>query len=161
MIGILSDSHDNLFNIRRAMALFKSRGCRLLVHAGDIVAPFAARELEAAGCPVKAVFGNCDGEKKGLRTTIEAFGEIGPAPLVFDWEGKRVLLTHVPVRVDEDRAAQTYDVIICGHTHTAEIRRKGRSILINPGEVGGWLYGKSTIALFDPASGEAEIVSLD
>lgn len=161
MIGILSDSHDNLFALRRAMAVFKSRGCRLLVHAGDIIAPFAAGELAAAGCPVKAVFGNCDGEKEGLRTAFEPFGEIARAPLVFDWEGRRIFLAHIPVRIEENRTARACDIIIFGHTHAAEIVRRGRSILINPGEAGGWLHGKSTVALFDPVSGEAEIVPLD
>lgn len=161
MIGMLSDSHDNLTNIRKAMTLFKARGCRLVLHAGDIVAPFAGKELQAAGCPVKAVFGNVDGEKKGLKAAIEPFGDIAAAPRTFEFEGNRVFLTHIPVRVEADLAAEKYDLIVYGHTHRAEVRRKGRSILINPGEAGGWLYGRATVALYDPATGEAEIVDLD
>ncbi len=33
-------------------------------------------------------------------------------------------------------------------------------LLINPGEAGGWLRGKSTMALFDPNSMSVDIVPL-
>jgi putative phosphoesterase len=161
MIGILSDSHDNIPKIRQAMALFKSRACRLVLHAGDIIAPFAAQELAAAGRPVRAVFGNCDGEKEGLKNIIQAFGEIRPEPFVLDWEGKRIFLTHVPRQIEDELFGETYDLLVCGHTHKAEVRRQGKSVLINPGETGGWLYGRSTVGLFDPETGRAEIIGLD
>jgi len=160
VIGILSDSHDNIYKVRRAAELFRSLGCNLVIHAGDFIAPFAAKELEAAGCPVKAVFGNCDGERDGLKKSIESFGEIADAPLVFDWERMRFLLTHLEGRVEEDLASQAYDVVIFGHTHDPVIRTAGKTTLINPGEAGGWLSGKCTAALFDPVSGNAEVVSL-
>jgi predicted phosphodiesterase len=54
MIGILSDTHDNLNAIRRAVSFFRDAGCRLIIHAGDFVAPFAAKELAAANCPVSS-----------------------------------------------------------------------------------------------------------
>jgi predicted phosphodiesterase len=57
-------------------------------------------------------------------------------------------------------AKQEYDLIIYGHTHKPDIRRERRTLAINPGETGGWLTGKSTVALFDPATREAEIIRL-
>jgi len=161
MIGIISDSHDNLVKIRQAVALFKDLGCRLVLHAGDFVAPFAARELQAVGCPVKAVFGNCDGEIGGLTRTIQGFGEIRPEPFIFDWEDRRFLLAHLDKSVARFAAEKSYDIIIFGHTHKPEIRETGRTLIINPGEAGGWLYGKSTVALLDPALRKAEIVPID
>jgi len=60
MIGLMSDSHDNLIAINKAISLFNQVDCSLVIHAGDIIAPFAARELRKLKCPVKAVFGNCE-----------------------------------------------------------------------------------------------------
>jgi putative phosphoesterase len=160
MMGILADSHDNLTRIRQAMAVFKSRGCRLLVHAGDIIAPFAARELAEAGCPVKAVFGNCDGEREGLCSTIRAFGEIRAEPFIFEWEGLRILLGHLDRPVARYAAENAYDIIIFGHTHKPEIREMGKTLIVNPGEAGGWLHGRSTVALLDPRSRTAEILPI-
>ena len=160
MIGVLSDSHDNVNAIKRAVSLFRDAGCRLVIHAGDFVAPFAAQELAAAGCPVKAVFGNCDGEKEGLRTVISAFGEIREAPLILIDNGLRILVCHSHFRLMEYAGSGKYDVVIFGHTHKPEIKREQETLIINPGEAGGWVTGKATIALLDIKTRMAEIVSL-
>jgi len=43
----------------------------------------------------------------------------------------------------------------------ADVRRVGKALLVNPGEVSTWLYGKSTVALLDLEKMEAEIVELN
>jgi len=160
MIGIMSDSHDNVDAVKGAVRFFNSKACKLVIHAGDFVAPFAAKELGNLSCPVKAVFGNCDGEKKGLREVIQAFGEIKEAPFDFSFLEMKFLVTHVHTSVNKYTASGKYDVVIFGHTHEAIIRRKSGVLLINPGETGGWLSGISSVAVFDPASRDAEIVTL-
>jgi uncharacterized protein len=160
MLGIMADSHDNLNAIRLAVGLFKESRCGLVVHAGDFIAPFAAAELEKLGCPVKGVFGNCDGEKRGLTRILEPFGLIQEAPYIFKYEGFNILVNHLNARLESCLAKQEYDLIIYGHTHKPDIRRERRTLAINPGETGGWLTGKSTVALFDPATRGAEIIRL-
>ncbi len=161
MVGIMSDSHDNVVKIRRAVGLFRNAGCDLVIHAGDIGAPFALRELQAASVPVKAVFGNCDGERLGLERAIQGWGEVREAPLIFPHAGLRFVLTHLDGSVEGLLASTPCDVLIFGHTHRSLIQNKMGVILINPGETGGWLYGKSTAALFDPEKLTADIVPLD
>jgi len=160
MIGIMSDSHDNLDAVRSVVGLFKDADCRLLLHAGDFVAPFTARELEKAGCPVKAVFGNCDGEKTGLAAVIEHFGEIREGPFEFNYSGFNILIIHSDAAVEKHLAERNHDLIIFGHTHKAEVRKRGKTLIVNPGETGGWLTGRRTAALFDPTTGKADIVAL-
>jgi putative phosphoesterase len=160
MIGIMSDSHDNCTAIRQAVHFFKDVKCDLVIHAGDFVAPFAARELEHLQCPVKAVFGNCDGEKKGLKEALQTFGEIEEAPFVFSHADRTILLTHIHVSVDRLARSGKYEAIVFGHTHKPRIRKAHNTLLINPGEAGGWLTGKGTVALLDPETWEAEIIPL-
>jgi putative phosphoesterase len=160
VIGVLSDSHDNLVMIRRAVGLFNDMGCDLVVHAGDVVAPFAAAELRNLRCPVKAVFGNCDGEKAGLVRTFEGMGEIREEPLAFSHAGLRFAVSHLDGQVPKYIASIPCDVLVFGHTHKALSEHKDGVLLINPGEAGGWLYGKSTVALFDPANMSVDIVPL-
>jgi len=159
MIGILSDSHDNLEAVRRAARFLRNAGCNLIVHAGDIVAPFSAQILGEVGCAVKAVFGNCDGEKEGLKAMIGPFGTIRKAPFVFSHEGKKIAITHLNGPVKELSAHREYDLIVFGHTHRPESRRVGNTLIVNPGEAGGWVTGRCTLALYDPGQGTAEIVS--
>lgn len=160
MVGILSDSHDNLTAMKRAVKMFRNAGCGLVIHAGDFVAPFAARELAEAGCPVKAVYGNCDGEKHGLNLALEPFGRIQAAPLKFEHEGLRFAVVHLDSHAQTLISMGVYDVVVYGHTHRGEVRRAGKTLVINPGETGGWLYGKSTAVLFDPKTGNAETIDV-
>jgi hypothetical protein len=56
--------------------------------------------------------------------------------------------------------SEIFDVVVHGHAHKAEIYRKGKTLVVNPGEVCGYLTGKSTIALFDTVKREAKIIEL-
>jgi putative phosphoesterase len=158
MIGILSDSHDNRDALRAAVEILNRSGCDLVVHAGDIVAPFAAGELAALSCPVKAVFGNCDGERDGLIRTISCFGVIQKEPYPFRFQNREFLLTHTQFSNRRYLAADRYDVLIYGHTHKPDIGKTGRTLVINPGELGGWVTGKSSLAMLDLESMEADII---
>ncbi|HUT07704.1 MAG TPA: metallophosphoesterase [Candidatus Latescibacteria bacterium] len=160
MIGILSDSHDNLTRVREAVRLFNDAGCSLVIHAGDFVAPFTVDELRNLRAPVKAVFGNCDGERAGLAKAFEGLGELREAPLKFSHAGLRFLVCHLDSPVGLHLASKAYDVVVFGHTHKPLAERRGGVLLVNPGETGGWLSGKSTIALLDPAALAAEIITL-
>ena len=53
-----------------------------------------------------------------------------------------------------------YDVAVHGHTHEAKAERSGDTLVINPGEVCGYLTGKCTIALLDTVTREARIAHI-
>jgi len=162
MIGILADSHDNLTALRRAVRLFNDAKCSLVIHAGDFVAPFAARELRDLACPVKGVFGNCDGEKPGILKAFQGMGEVAKAPFVFEHEGIRFLVSHLDAPVEgylkrrRKTGKQPFDVLVFGHTHKAEVRTDRGVVVVNPGEAGGWLRGKSTAALLRTGTEKAK-----
>ncbi|MCX8161040.1 MAG: metallophosphoesterase [Candidatus Saccharicenans sp.] len=152
----MSDSHDYLPAIRQAVALFNRVQCSLVIHAGDVVAPFAARELKNLRCPVKAVFGNCDGEREGLAAVFMEFGQIVPGPLVFNHENLRFYVSHYPV----EKPPAAADIVVFGHTHRAQVNRDGNLVVVNPGEVCGWVKGVSTVALLNPANLVVDIIPL-
>jgi hypothetical protein len=73
-IGIISDSHDHHANVLKAVEIFKNKNVEYILHAGDIISPFTARALSAvSNAKFIAVFGNNDGEKHILKSTIEGF----------------------------------------------------------------------------------------
>lgn len=160
MIGLLSDTHDNLTRIREAVRLFNDAGCDLVVHAGDFVAPFAAEELRNLKAPVRAVYGNCDGERAGLAQAFRGLGEIREAPFAFEHAGLEIVVCHLDSAAARLAARKAAGVVVFGHTHRALVETREGVLLVNPGEAGGWLRGKSTVALLDPASRTAEIVTL-
>jgi len=160
MIGIMADSHDNVPSIQKAVRLFQDAQCQLVIHAGDVVAPFSVRPLTHLSCPIKAVFGNCDGEKEGLKKAFGSLGEIKEAPFVFTFDHLKFLITHLQTPVKSFARSGTYDIIVFGHTHHPEIRQERETLLLNPGETGGWLSGKRTVALLNPKTLKAEIIPL-
>jgi uncharacterized protein len=160
VIGILSDSHDNLTLVRAAVRLFNDAGCDLVIHAGDFVAPFTAEELRNLRAPVKAVYGNCDGETAGLARAFRGLGEIAHAPLAFTHAGVRFAVCHLDSSAETQAASGLFEVVVFGHTHRPLVESRDGVLLINPGEAGGWLRGKGTVALLDPATRSADIITL-
>lgn len=53
-----------------------------------------------------------------------------------------------------------FDVVVHGHSHNAEVYRKGKTLVVNPGEVCGYLSGKCTVAVLDSAKREARLIDL-
>ncbi len=159
-IGIMSDTHDNLPQIKKAVEIFNREKVELVLHAGDFVSPFTFLEFKNINCPLKGVFGNNDGDKLYLQEKFKVIGELYPAPYIVKINNKNVIMLHKEKLIDALAESQRYDVIIYGHTHRSDLRKIGKTLIINPGECGGWLTGKSTIALLDLKTLEAKIIDL-
>ena len=71
-IGVLSDSHDNVPMVKKAVELFNSEGVELVIHAGDFIAPFVVAAMGDLKCRVVGVFGNNDGERIGADRSCHA-----------------------------------------------------------------------------------------
>jgi putative phosphoesterase len=158
LIGILSDTHDNVPQIRKACKLFNDRHVEMVIHCGDYVAPFSLNPLnQILKSDYRGVFGNNDGEQKGLQTIAQ--GRIHPSPADFTIGRWQVLAAH-ELAHPETAAGKAYRLVAYGHTHRADVKKQGDTLIINPGECGGWLYGRSTVAVADLATLEAEIIEL-
>ena len=157
LVGILADSHDNRVMTKRAVDFFNAQGVLLTLHAGDYIAPFNYLEFQGLTSDFIGVFGNNDGEKQGLLAAFEQIGPIFSPPHFFVFGKKRFALMHESDELEALEASGGFDVIIYGHTHRPEIR-KGDVLVINPGEIGGWLEGRSTVALLNLATMVAEII---
>ena len=157
-IGILSDTHDNMPLIKQACALFNDRGVEMVLHCGDYCAPFALNPLnQILQCSYLGVFGNNDGEQKGLQMVAQ--GRIHQSPAEFTIGTWQVLVAHELAHPDT-AAGKAYRLVAHGHTHVPEVKKQGQTLLVNPGECGGWLYGSSTVAIADLEALEAEIIEL-
>jgi len=158
-IGVISDTHDNLPKVQKAVELFNAERVQLVIHAGDIIAPFAADAMNELQCRVVAVLGNNDGEKIILARKFEDIGELHANMAQIEADGKRIAVVHYSDSVEALIASGQFDVVIYGHTHEVDVRKE-RTLVVNPGECGGWVTGKSTVAIVDLDSLNAEIREL-
>jgi hypothetical protein len=158
-IGVMSDSHDNLPAIRRALARFETDGAEAVIHAGDFIAPFSVKELLKFKGPVYGCFGNNDGEKAGIRALWPAVAE---TPCELQLGGRRILLTHDEAALRKaPELLRRAEVVIFGHSHKiVPGERRGGLVRLNPGECGGWLTGMSTVAILDTVTLEVRILEL-
>jgi putative phosphoesterase len=159
-IGLMADSHENMPMIKRAVDLFNRECAGLVLHAGDIISPITAKEFARLEMRMIAVFGNNDGDRPFLEKRFAPFADIHPGAWGFEAGGRRMLLMHAPDALEAIEASGAYDAIVYGHTHEAVVRRTGRTLVVNPGECGGWITGRSTVALLETGTMEAEIRTL-
>ena len=157
-VGVISDSHDRLPPLRRAVALFKRLEVAAVFHAGDFVAPFAARLIapDVLPMPLHCVYGNNDGERAGLKALLPSLTD---GPLSVQIGGRTIVMHHF---IDWLKPADIADadVVITGHTHQVVNEQKDGRLLLNPGECCGWVNDRCTVALLDLDTLSAEIIDV-
>lgn len=164
MIGILSDSHDNMNAIRKAVEFFNGKKVKAVLHAGDLVSPFTARAFKDLEPKLYFVFGNNDGDKVTLTKWFEEIGTTSCGnfgDLTID--GLHIALLHGTNEALVKALAKSgeFDVVVRGHTHDPNVKIIEGVPVINPGEVSGVLTGKSTVALLEIANLNVEIMQLE
>ncbi|MEJ2745902.1 MAG: metallophosphoesterase, partial [bacterium] len=147
-LGLISDTHENMTAIAKAVELFNREGVERVLHAGDIISPITAKEFVKLKMPLVAVFGNNDGEKLFLKERFQGIGEIHERKWEGEMGGKKFLLIHAPDMLDALERSGAYDIIVYGHTHETVVRT-GKTLVVNPGECCGWITGRRTVAILD------------
>lgn len=155
-IGVISDTHDHMMAIDAALDEFRRRGLTTLIHAGDVIAPFAAQRLADYGGTLHVVYGNNDGERAGLQRVLP---QIQDGPLHVEIAGRRILVHHFIDWCSPADVARA-DIIITGHTHKLRVERIDGRLYINPGECCGWVTGACTIGVLDTDSDVFETIEL-
>ncbi len=158
IIGIIADTHDNMTALKRAVEHFNARKVLHVIHAGDFVSPFTFRVLNELKCDFTGIFGNNDGDRLLLQK--RSGGKLHNQPLLLEMTGRKIIAMHEHNIVEALAASGHYDLVIYGHTHEAEVRRVGSTLIINPGEASGWLYGNTTVAVADLSGMTAEIIEI-
>ncbi|RLE64797.1 MAG: metallophosphoesterase [Thermoprotei archaeon] len=168
LVGVLSDTHDNLNNVEKAINLLKRKKITTVIHAGDIIAPFTLRKFLNTGLKFYGVFGNNDGEIFLLSKIALSTGlNLKPQPYELELDGRKIIIFHGMGGMEETKRVAyalvrygNYDIVIFGHTHEVMVEKVEDKLLLNPGEVFGGLTGKATLAILDLETLEVEIIEL-
>lgn len=160
LIGLISDSHDHVLHINKAVEIFKERDVEVILHAGDFCSPFTIPPFE--GLHLKGVFGNNDGDhylllQKFRAVDADHLGTFGDLKI----GGLKIALYHgtdVPITAALEQCGN-YDVVVSGHTHKKKSEMVDDTLAVNPGTAHGFSE-EATIGLLDTESLEVEFVEL-
>jgi putative phosphoesterase len=161
LVGLIADTHDRLPAIAELVRQMQAAGVGMVLHAGDYCSPFALRAFEEAHMSLAGVFGRNDGDPQGLVTRAQSsFGaELFESPHSVEIGGRRILLVHDIGDVNK-RSVSSHEIVIHGSTHQQEMKTRGDTLIVNPGEGCGWLYGTPSAALLELDSREVQFLTL-
>lgn len=161
-IGLIGDTHDRVPAIRELLQRMLQEGVSIVMHTGDYCSPFSLKPFQELSVPMLGVFGRNDGDHDALTAEAQSgFGamELYESPHSFELGGKNMLLVHDIGDVQE-RSIARHQVIVHGATHVTEMKERGESLLVNPGEGCGWLYGAPSGAILDLDTKSVEFIKL-
>ncbi|MFC4358387.1 metallophosphoesterase [Halobium salinum] len=161
LVGICSDTHDDLDLANAAVSTFEEAGVDAVIHCGDVVAPFTATPFDA-DFEFYAVRGNNDGEW-ALQEVVNEFGtylgEMGE--LTLDDREFAVYHGTSEAIVDALVGCGSYDYVVRGHTHQRVHEERDGTVHLNPG--GLPIPGADdsySVATLDTDTGEVEFHEL-
>ena len=160
-LGILSDTHNNIPNLLKALQVFKAEGISQLLHCGDMADMLTARQM--TGFDVIYVNGNTDRSAEAVSYTVWALNPRNEIPGdVYEGElgGVRIAATHghLTGRLNKLIRSRRYKYVFHGHTHRQREEMIGKTRVINPGALGGALYEPRTICIVDLEKDEVRFI---
>jgi len=138
-IGIMSDSHDSIFNLKKAIDLCLKEKVEIIFHCGDLISPFMIPILGEFKGEVHLILGNNPGDifllmqKISEYSNIKFYGESAFLEVI----GCKIAMVHYPKIAYLLAKSREYDFVFCGHTHKYEVKKINNTLVINPGKILG------------------------
>ncbi|MEX2444864.1 MAG: YfcE family phosphodiesterase [Alkalispirochaeta sp.] len=155
-VAVVSDIHDNIWNLEKVIEMLPAEKPKQLFFLGDFCAPFTLAQLaEGFAGPIHVVFGNNDGDTFLLshiasqHDHVTLHGHL--AELTVD--GKTVALNHYPEIAAGLADSGKYAAVFSGHDHKKYIVPRGSTLWANPGEVMG-RFDEPSFGMWDTGSNE-------
>jgi putative phosphoesterase len=159
LLGILSDTHDELERTQAAVRLLREHGAEALVHCGDLSSP----AIVAACSQVRCWFALGNHDADNVPALEEAARQNGAVCLGWGGEieldGKLIAVAHGHMSSDIRRAlARRPHYLFSGHSHIPSDRLEGLVRRINPGALSD--ADQFTVAILDLLMDELRLLTL-
>ena len=176
---IISDTHDNIPAIRKILGIANRTNPDLVIHCGDYISPFTISEFIRSGVKMIGVWGNNDGDKPTILSRIKDTDiNIYPQPYIAKIGNINIFICHGWGSIEKTKKLvyslakqEVGDIVIYGHIHSPDIsliktnevvhdicrigqtvelnREDFKTLIINPGEVCGYLSGTKSYVLME------------
>lgn len=156
-VGVVSDTHDNLRNVARIVALLNGVGVDRVVHTGDVTQVKTLEVLAGLAAPLYGVWGNNDLPRSVLEGASADLGfDFADSGRELRWSRRRILVVHDPLEIHE--RLNGHHVVLHGHDHRCRVERRAGALIVNPGECAGHREGQNAVGVVDLANLEAEVL---
>lgn len=167
-IGVISDTHDQIEQILKAVDYLNQEQVELVVHCGDWVSPFTLRFYAKLRCPIKSVFGNNDGDKfrhLQFAKTLELSVAYEDRFLTLEMDNRKIAVWHGDYKEITDSLVLCgqYDAVFHGHTHARVNEHHGKTLSLNPGTLMPLTTEQikgASIAIYDTVSNSARFIDI-
>ncbi len=150
-IAILSDSHDAIANLELALDQVRASGAAVLLHCGDLCAPFMLDRLaHGFAGPIHVIFGNNDGDGRLLHTIASNHAHVTLYGIYAELTvaNRQIALIHYPEPARRIAQSGELNLVCYGHDHQRHHEQIGACHLVNPGEIMG-MYGAPSWGLYE------------
>lgn len=152
LVALMSDAHDELDHLHRAVQQALAADCKRLIFLGDLATPATLRFLRASWPhAMDLVPGNNDYPIASFLACARPWSNTIFHPTATDitLDNRRLYLTHVPNETLRIAAATgEFDALFFGHTHRPEHHAIGTTLIANPGDIQG-RFGSPSFAIYD------------
>jgi putative phosphoesterase len=155
-IAIISDTHDNLENLKKFFDFAKKEKIEILIHCGDVCNGETLKEIEKNFKEIYLCFGNADIKESLLKEAKKT--------KIFEKEGKievnRLKIGFCHMFNLKEKNLEGFDFYFFGHSHWPFLKKEGNCCLANPGNLAGLFY-KATFAILDTKTKKLELKILE
>jgi putative phosphoesterase len=155
-IAIISDSHDNLENLKKFFDFTKNEKIKILIHCGDVCNGETLKEIEKNFEQIYLCLGNADIKESLLKEAKKT--------KIFEKEGKievsRLKIGFCHMFNLKEKNLEGFDFYFFGHSHWPFLKKEGNCCLANPGNLAGLFY-KATFAILDTKTKKLELKILE
>ncbi len=158
-VAVVSDTHDNLENLRKFLNFAKKEKIMVLIHCGDVTNGETLKEIEENFFgKIFLSLGNAD--------ILDSLFKTAKKTRIFENLGKirigklRVGFCH---RFDLKKLRnefEKFDFFFFGHSHWPFLNKEKNCVLANPGNLAGLFY-KATFAILDTKTKKLELKILE
>lgn len=161
-IGILSDTHNDIQNLHKAMGIFAQYPLECLIHCGDVTSLDTLKLMTEY--TIFLAFGNGDMLTGEMRNYLQTCKHTNQADYLVEatLDEKRIGVSHGHLLGKQHYpfSSGNYDYFFHGHTHQRSDRYYRSTRVINPGAVVGISDTSSSIGILDLSSGELNFIEL-
>ena len=160
-IGILSDTHNNIDVVRRALKYLHTQAVKHIIHCGDITTPGTVSLFD--GYQISFVYGNMDQDRAGLLHAVRGLSQGSIRDVQrFELGNKRIAACHghQSATFEELVRGGLYDYVFYGHTHRRRDDTVGSTRAINPGALGGLRRQPRSVCVLDLSDDRAQFVNI-